>query len=213
MQCGHFIASLEGMRILSTTTYSNGGFTANGKELASSTGDLDHDLTNAWAAMEVKLPRFVRMDRSSKLVSIAAAPFFKAEGALTTYPKDRIGMVIMGTHGSMDTDQRYLDQLQAENHASPGLFVYTLPNIALGELSIQHGLHGSGLCLLSDSPDVDQMKNACEILLHDHGMEAVICGWANIFAGSAAATFMVVTTGKDGNWDNDELERIFNEHG
>jgi len=204
---------MEGMRILSTTTYRNGRFTVDGKELASSTGDIDQDLTNAWAAMKVELPRFVRMDRNSKLVSIAAAPFFTAEGIITKYPKDRIGMVIMGTHGSMETDQRYLDQLLAENHASPGLFVYTLPNIAMGELSIQHGLHGSGLCLLSEAPDVGQLRDACEILLRDHDMEAVICGWANIFAGSAVATFMVVTTGKEGNWDNDELERIFNEHG
>ncbi|MBP6641937.1 MAG: hypothetical protein KA186_02535 [Flavobacteriales bacterium] len=204
---------MEAMRILSTTIYRNGRFSVDGKELARSAGDLDHDLTKAWTAMEVELPRFVRMDRSSKLVSIAAAPFFAADGALSKYPKDRIGMVIMGTHGSMDTDQRYLDQLEAENHASPGLFVYTLPNIAMGELSIQHGLHGSGLCLLSDAPDIPQLHDACDILLHDHDMEAVICGWSNIFAGSAEATFMVVTAGKEGNWDNDELERIFNEHG
>lgn len=204
---------MERMKILSTTTYRNGRFSVDGKELAGSTGDLDRDLGNAWAAMEVELPRFVRMDRNSKLVSIAAAPFFVPGAALSKYPKDSIGMVIMGTHGSMDTDQRYVEQLQAENHASPGLFVYTLPNIAMGELSIQHGLHGSGLCLLSDSPDIVQMRDACEILLEDHGMEVLICGWANIFAGSAVATFMVVTTGKEGNWDNDELERIFNEHG
>ena len=121
-------------------------------------------------------------------------------------------MVIMGAHGSLDTDQRYQEQLNAKDHASPGLFVYTLPNIAMGELSIQHGLHGTGLCLMSEAPDIAQMKQACDVMLHHDGMEAVICGWSGIFADQATATFMLVTVENVKAWDNDELERTFNEH-
>lgn len=185
--------------------------------MAIATGNTDTDLNNAWSALGIELPRFPRMDRSSKLVAIAGSAFFIEGGALAGHSKDTIGIVIMGKSGSMDTDAKYQAQLDAENHASPGMFVYTLPNIAMGEFSIQHGLDGSGLCLLSDAPDLAQMKEACTILLNDHGMEAVVCGWSNIFADQATATFMVVTTETLAEWSRStagtaELEKIFNDH-
>ena len=68
------------------------------------------------------------MDRPSKLVAIGGSAFFIENGALAGHAKDTIGMVIMGTHGSMDTDQKYQAQLDADNHAGPGMFVYTRPH-------------------------------------------------------------------------------------
>lgn len=200
------------MKGLAHTRYRNGNFYVNGKRLATACGNLDQDLNNAWAALGIELPRFPRMDRSSKLVAIGGSAFFIEGGALAGNSKDTIGMVITGKHGSMDTDQKYQAQLVVDNHASPGMFVYTLPNIAMGEFSIQHGLYGSGLCLLNNALDLAQMLDACEILLHDHGMESVICGWSDIFADQATATFMVVTERTLADRNSAELEKIFNDH-
>ncbi len=200
------------MNGLAHTRYRNGHFTVDGKLFAEPTGSPDTDLNNAWSSLGIELPRFPRMDRSSKLVAIGGSAFFIEGGALAGHSKDTIGMVIMGTHGSMDTDLKYQTQLDADNHAGPGMFVYTLPNIAMGEFSIQHGLHGSGLCLLNNALDLAQMREACEILLHEHGMESVICGWSDIFADQATATFMVVTERTLADRNSAELEKIFNDH-
>ncbi|HQV52129.1 MAG: hypothetical protein IPH21_02100 [Flavobacteriales bacterium] len=200
------------MKDLAHTSYRNGHFTVNGKLLAEPTSSPDTDLNNAWSALGIELPRFPRMDRSSKLVAICGSSFFIEGGALAGHSKETIGMVIMGKHGSMDTDSKYQAQLDADNHASPGQFVYTLPNIAMGEFSIQHGLYGSGLCLLNNAPDLSQMREACVILLHDHGMDAIVCGWSDIFADQATATFMVVTERTLADWNAAELEKIFNDH-
>lgn len=56
------------------------------------------------------------------------------------------------------------------------------------------------------------MRQACTLMLEMEGKEAVICGWSDIFADRAWATFLLVTAETGGEWDNEELERIFNEH-
>jgi hypothetical protein len=195
-----------------STHFRNGRLLVNGEARTTATGNLEDDLLSAWLSSGLEQPRFHRMDRSSKLLALATAPFFAPGGALYSLEKDRIGSVICGRSGSMDTDVGYDDQLRSEGHAGPGLFVYTLPNIAMGELTIMHGLHGSGLCLLSERPDPEQMRLACKVLIDFHGMEVVVCGWSDIFADQAAATFILVTKAYLDSCNNHELQVLFNEY-
>lgn len=193
---------MERLSILRTVRYRNGHFEVDGRVLATGAGDVDVDLATAWAALGATYDRFHRTDRLARLVLLCG------EALLADLPDDddlheRTGMLLTGRHGSLDTDQRH-HQALLQGQPSPAVFVYTLPNIALGELSICHRLFGPGLCLLEDAPDAGRLADLCRWMLDGEGMRRVICGRADIFAGEVSATFLL--TGHGGRpWHNEEV--------
>jgi hypothetical protein len=82
-------------------------------------------------------PKFHKMDVLSKLGWLAAEVLLKDTG-VPTLPPEQVGMVLSNRSSSLDTDLRYYATVK--DFASPALFVYTLPNIVMGEISIRHGL-------------------------------------------------------------------------
>ncbi len=196
---------MERLSILRTARYRNGRFEVDGAVRATGTGDVDTDLTAAWATLGTNYDRFHRTDRLARLVLLCA------EALLAGLPDDddlheRTGTVLTGRHGSMDSDLRHYEALR-QGQVSPAVFVYTLPNIALGELTIRHRLFGPGLCLLDEGPDTGRLRDLCAWMLDGEGMHRAICGRADIFAGEVSATFML--TGDGGRpWNNDEVDTL-----
>jgi hypothetical protein len=91
--------------------------------------------------------------------------------------KTKIGIVLMTSHGCLEVDKKYQDSIASI--PSPALFVYTLPNIMLGEICIKYGIKGEQACLVNEQFDADEMYFWVNDLLHNRGMEACICGWVD----------------------------------
>jgi 3-oxoacyl-(acyl-carrier-protein) synthase len=199
------------MSILGTTTYRDGAFRHGETRFGATSGDADARLSAAWATLAQDYPRFHRADRLSRLVLLSTAPFFAPGGPLAAVDPERIGMLLCTCTGSMECDARYNALLSADGVASPGLFVPTLPSIALGEFSIRHGLHGSGLCQLMPAPSAAALAPAIG-MLRQQGMRWIVCGWADTFADRASAAFAAIDTEA---WEIDDINRIqdlFDEH-
>lgn len=130
--------------------------------------------------MQLSYPKFFKMDLLSRWAFIGAE-LLCGNGSTAVYEgvlPEKIGIVLGTADGCMDVDHQYLQSMQTV--ASPGLFVYTLPNIMLGELSIRHGFKGEQLCLvLPDFDEAEIMYAATDLLLHG-GMDACLCGWVNV---------------------------------
>jgi hypothetical protein len=78
--------------------------------------------------------------------------------------KSRIAVVLHTTAGCLDVDKRYAETLQTI--PSPALFVYTLPNIMLGEICIRHGFTGEQLCRMTDDfQAADLLQEVGDLLL------------------------------------------------
>jgi hypothetical protein len=94
---------------------------------------------------------FGRMDALSKQAAVAVEllglPFLD-QG------KRRPEMAIsLGTeHGSLGVDLEFLQTIGQPGGASPLLFSYTLPSIAIGEIAIRHRILGPNVCFMS-GPD------------------------------------------------------------
>ncbi|MBK9148986.1 MAG: hypothetical protein IPM12_14345 [Flavobacteriales bacterium] len=199
------------MSILASTTYRDGVFAQADTRFSADQGDADQRMAAAWERLGADYPRFHRADRLSRLVLLGAAPFFEPSGPLAGVDRETIGMLLCTCTGSMECDARYHALLRSEGTASPALFVPTLPSIAVGELSIRHGLHGSGLCLMMPSPSAVALEPAIGMLLQQ-GMRWIVCGWADTFASHAHAAFAAIDTA---GWDRSALNRlqtIFDEH-
>jgi hypothetical protein len=131
------------------------------------------------------------MDNLSKLASLAAELLLKDTDLSARYQPDQIAVIISNANSSLDTDQRYWDSVQA-GAPSPSLFVYTLPNVMLGEICIRWGIKGENTCLVSDTFDADFQTEYVNSLLDNGNAEVVISAWADYLNGEMEAFFMLV---------------------
>jgi len=125
-------------------------------------------------------PKFFKMDILCKWAWISAEYLLKNndEFLYNGLQKDEIGVVLASSHGCLDVDKKYSNTIT--NFPSPALFVYTLPNIMLGEICIRHGFKGEQTCLISERFDTDELCFWVNDLIENRGMKACICGWVDI---------------------------------
>lgn len=134
-------------------------------------------------------PKFFRMDNLSRLGWLAAELLLK-DGFQRAYPPEEVGIVIANKSSSLDTDIKYFES--TKTIASPALFVYTLPNIVMGEISIRHQLKGENVLFVSDSFEVGFVQEYVQNLFQNDSVELCICGWLEYFEKTVDAALYLV---------------------
>jgi hypothetical protein len=81
---------------------------------------------------------------------------------------------------------------------SPAVFVYTLPNISIGELAIRHKITGENAFFVSEKFDSHLMVNYTELVLNDNATSA-ICGWVEVDDTAYEAFIFLVETKNNTN--------------
>lgn len=140
-------------------------------------------------------PKFHKMDALSKLGWLAAEVLLK-DTAIKQLSPEQVGMVLSNRSSSLDTDLRYYATVK--DFASPALFVYTLPNIVMGEIAIRHGFKGENTFFVSDTFDTALMSTYPAQLLATTPLRACICGWVEVMEQQyEVALFLVENTPHD----------------
>lgn len=103
--------------------------------------------------------KFSKMDDLCKLAYVASCELLS--GHRPDCPAERIGVVMANRSASLDSDRRHQTIIDAGDGcgASPAVFVYTLPNIMLGQVAIKHGLKGESTFLRSRTKAVTLSGN------------------------------------------------------
>ena len=91
--------------------------------------------------------RFGRLDLQSRLALLAVAALQVNFGE---FPRDRVGICLAASAGSLATDVNYWNGRNGVGGPSPTLFAYTLPSAAAGEVAIHFRLTGPNLCFVGD---------------------------------------------------------------
>lgn len=147
--------------------------------------DLYHD--RKWS-----YPKFFKMDKLCKWAFAGAELLLSGGELYHGLDKNRIGLVLATKHGCIDVDKRFQETLSMP---SPALFVYTLPNIMLGEICIRHGFKGSQLSMVSEAFDAEEVWFATDQLFRTAGLEACLCGWVDVTADDHDVRLFWVTNG------------------
>ena len=130
-----------------------------------------------YGALHSGYPKFYKMDKLCKWAFVAGECLFPKNGPQPEGDKNNTALVLTTNHGCIDVDTRYQQGIALP---SPALFVYTLPNIMLGELCIRHGFKGEQLCMVSEHFDAYELYFSVSGLL-TRGMDACLCGWVDAF--------------------------------
>lgn len=137
--------------------------------------------------------KFFKMDVLCKWAWLGAE-YLLGHGEQSVYrqfSREKIAVAFFTGNGCIDVDTRYRESMHVI--ASPALFVYTLPNIMLGEVCIRHGFKGEQICMVQSAPDFNEIYFYVTDILAQAGMDACICGWADAYDATADVCFFWVT--------------------
>lgn len=139
----------------------------NGEKVFSAGPDIDFGtfIKVLYRRYAVKYLKFFKMDNLSKLGFLASEILLEGQGLIKRYPNDKIGVILSNSNSTLDIDQQYYDLIKdSDNYfPSPALFVYTLPNIMIGEICIKNKFRGESATFIMKEYDpnitVDYIKN------------------------------------------------------
>ncbi len=143
-------------------------------EIASA-GDF---LLSVYKHFGIDYPKFYKMDNLSKLGFLASEILLNGNFQRADYAADAIGIVFANANASLDADLSYWQSVK--NIPSPALFVYTLPNIVIGEICIRNGFKGENAFFVQEEFDIPFIEFYVNDLMTRHNLSACICGWADI---------------------------------
>ena len=97
-------------------------------------------LLSVYQNFQLNYPKFYKMDNLGKLGLLASETLLKDNFEKENYTAEEVGLVLANSNSSLDDDIKYFDSVK--DIASPSLFVYTLPNIVIGEICIRNHFKG-----------------------------------------------------------------------
>jgi hypothetical protein len=159
----------------------------------------------AYKNFEINYPKFFKMDNLSKLAFLGADLLLNTE--IDSLQENNIALVFANKSSSLDTDVKYQDTISDQNNyfPSPAVFVYTLPNICLGEISIRHQLKSENSFFIFDDFNAEFIFAYTTILLDTNKAEKVLCGWVEYYKEEYIAFLYLVT--KEGEMEH-QMETI-----
>lgn len=126
--------------------------------------------------LAVAYPKFYKMDNMSKFGFLAAEFLLQK-----TTINENCSLIFANKSASLDTDLAYSQSIQKNNFApSPSVFVYTLANIVMGEISIKHKLVGENIFLVSEGFDVRMFIQTIETQLLLRKADSFLLEWVEV---------------------------------
>lgn len=164
----------------------------NGLELFSNeqaTGVADL-LLSIYQHFHFSYPKFYKMDNLSKLGWLASEVLLKDIDLRNDHQPEEVGMVLANANSSLDNDLRYYDTI--DDVPSPAVFVYTLPNIVIGEICIRNNIKGEHSFFIQPSFDANFIHEQVSYLLDHDILNTCICGWVDVLGDQYKAALYLV---------------------
>lgn len=146
------------------------------------------------------------MDHLSRLA------FLGSELILSAYPDPKTALLFSNRSSSLDTDSNYQSSIadKSNYYPSPAVFVYTLPNICLGEISIRHQLKTENSFFIFDRFNPAFIADYANILLESGKAEQVLCGWVELYRESYDGFIYLVEKEGQLMHSKEQLEILYN---
>nr|WP_315248029.1 3-oxoacyl-ACP synthase [uncultured Flavobacterium sp.] len=163
----------------------------------------------AYRNFEMQYPKFFKMDALSKLAFLGAELLLSPITSSET--ENNIALVLANKSSSLDTDVKYQESISdKENYfPSPAVFVYTLPNICLGEISIRHQLKSENSFFIFEAFNPEFMSNYSNILLNSNKADTVLCGWVEFFNDSYKAFLCTISSKENTKYTNETINTLY----
>jgi hypothetical protein len=183
----------------------------NGSFVYEHSGDPYEFLKSAYRNLNSAYPKFFKMDNLSKLGFLAAEYLLKNLHLSEKYLPEEIGIILQNSSSSLETDEKHQESISDRNNyfPSPSVFVYTLPNIMIGEMAIRHKIKGENVVLISEKPDAEQLFSYVNELFERNRVKCCITGWVEAYHDKLEA-ILILTENDDATKSSADLVEIIN---
>jgi hypothetical protein len=164
----------------------------NGQCIFEYPGNAETLLNEIYAHFKISYPKFYKMDMLCQLGFLTAEILLEGLNHEKKYGETETGLVLSNAHGSLDVDLKYAKTIQSG--ASPALFVYTLPNIVIGEIAIRHHFKGENAFFVFKQFDGNFMAGYVNSLFENKLIKNCICGWVDLYKENYRAILFLVET-------------------
>jgi hypothetical protein len=172
-------------------------------------------LKSAYKHQQINYPKFYKMDSLCKLAFIASEILLKSNNIKAQHQAADIAIIIANSASSLQIDTDHQTSINdADNYfPSPAVFVYTLPNILIGEIAIRNNIKGENTFFIFDKFDAYFMSNNINSLLNNNRASCCIGGWVDFYEDKYEAFLYTVEKQKGILKDThtpEELKRLYN---
>lgn len=163
---------------------------------------LDQFLKKVYQTLNLKYPKFHKMDRLSKLGFLGTELLLK-----NNKYDENVGLVFSNASSSLDTDIAF--KRSSVTYASPSIFVYTLPNIMLGEISIRHKFKSENAFFISKKFDPELIMLYSKSILNKPQNSAVVCGWVDLHNSEYDVLLCLISFNGNRKFSEEELTKLY----
>ncbi|MBR6432404.1 MAG: hypothetical protein IKS64_06075 [Muribaculaceae bacterium] len=124
-------------------------------------------------------PKFFKMDPLARLAFIATELLLKAEGRERFVDCDDRAVVLFNRTSSIAADCDYVASIDGDEgfYPSPSVFVYTLPNLSVGEIAMRNHYHGETSFYILPGRDESMINKIQQASMLDPATKSMITGW------------------------------------
>jgi 3-oxoacyl-(acyl-carrier-protein) synthase len=159
---------------------------------------------------EIRYPKFFKMDTLCKIAFLAAELTIRDSDFLDKYKSENTAIVLETGSSSLLIDLEHQQTISDKSRyfPSPAVFVYTLPNIMLGEIAIRNKIQGECNCFVTQDFEPELLVDSVSDLLVDNKAECCITGWVE--AGTVSSEVLLFLVEKQNKTDKKEIFNIQN---
>ena len=171
------------LNIISEVAIKKGVITKDEREIFHAEGQNFTELSKAiYNEFNVDYPKFFKMDDLSKLGFMTCEVLLDDKAFPKSWDGSEVALILGNRSSSINQDRKHYESIKNRNNyfPSPAVFVYTLPNIMLGEICIRHKITGENSCLLMEDYDGEFFNTYVRDLLENGNYKYCIYGWVNI---------------------------------
>jgi hypothetical protein len=159
--------------------------------------------------------KFFKMDEISKL-GFLASEVILSNKPYNDFQPEEVGIILSNAQSTLVTDAVFQASIENDSQffPSPSVFVYTLPNIMMGEISIRHGFKGENAFYIFENFQAEFTTDYINQLFLSDKLSACIGGWVDQSADNYEAFVYWADDKKDSpvlaeHWA-DEINRLYN---
>lgn len=172
-------------------------------------------LKNSYRHYGIKYGKFFKMDHLSKLGFLGSELLLtplreqKEEGFDYPLEADESAVILFNNSSSLHTDNRY--QQTISEIPSPAVFVYTLPNILIGEICIRNGFKGESTFFVEEAFNASSIERTVRILFETTPIKQCLTGWVEMtMDGDYTAVLYLISNGEGSiDFTPSNLQHIF----
>ncbi len=162
---------------------------------------------------KIAYTKFFKMDNLCKLAFITSEILLN-QSKIDDKTKESMGIILSNKSASLDTDRRHQETINdSENYfPSPSIFVYTLPNITIGEISIRHQIKGENSFFVSYHFNETLFEQYTSCLLMNNKSTHVLCGWVNFDNDNYDAFMYIVAQEGTYQYSKEFIKNTYNKN-